>query len=98
MRDMSCIDKPKCIGLLDLPEALIVSILRSLPTQSKCRAESVCKIFRQLLSDPAPGSFVWDRVSLEDKMFQKPSVQALKRQALALLSRLGLGGRSFLDA
>ena len=71
----------KQIGLLDLPEALIVSILRHLPTKSKCQAEAVCKTFRRLLSDPAPGSSVWDHLSLEDSLFQKPALHALNRQA-----------------
>ena len=89
--DKACTEEPRCIGLLDLPEALIVSILRHLPTQSKCQAELVCKCFRQLLSDPAPGYFVWDHVSLEDEIFQKPSVQELNRQAFTLLPCFDLG-------
>ena len=79
---LACTDKCARTRLLDLPESLIISILRCLPTDSKCQAERVCRTFRKMLSNPAPGSFVWDRVSLEDSTFQKLPVHALNRQDL----------------
>ena len=76
---LACTQTRERTRLLDLPESLITSILRCLPTESKCQAERVCSAFREVLSNPAPGSFVWDRVSLEDSVFQKPPVHELNR-------------------
>ncbi len=89
---LACTQERKRTRLLDLPESLIVSILRCLPTESKRQAELVCRDFREVLSNPAPGSLVWDRVSLEDSMFQHAPVYALNRQVFSILSRFGLAG------
>lgn len=83
---LACTQTCKRTYLLDLPESLITSILRCLPTESKCQAERVCSAFREVLSNPAPGSFVWDRVNLEDAVFQKLPVDALRRQVSSMLS------------
>ncbi len=69
MQKMDGPEKRRCISLLDLPETLIIKILRCLPTKSKCQAERVCKTFREVLSDPTPGSFVWDVLRLDDPVF-----------------------------
>ena len=79
-------DKRRCISLLDLPESLITSILRCLTTKSKCQAERVCRTFREVLSNPAPGSFVWDVLSLDDPVFHHMSLYDLNRRVLCASS------------
>ena len=74
----------RCISLLDLPESLLISIFRCMPTETKCRAELVCKTFRDVLSNPAPGTFVWDVISLDDAVFSKAPLSQLNRQAVYL--------------
>ena len=69
------------ISLLNLPENLISSIFRYLPTKEKCQAELVCKTFREVLGNPTPGAFVWYTVSLDDPVFQRISLNELSRQA-----------------
>ncbi len=69
-------------SLLDLPDSLISSIVRQIPTKEKCQAESVCRTFRRILGNPSPGDFVWQTVSLEDPIFQRISVDVLNRQGL----------------
>ena len=77
----ACTDKRRCTSLLDLPESIVISILRVLPVKSKCQAEVVCKTFREVLSNPAPPGFVWDEFHLDASDFQAMSVHALNRHA-----------------
>ena len=86
---MACTDKRRCVSLLDLPENLIISILRCLPTRSKCQAETVCKTFREVLSNHTRGSFVWDVLALDNLVFQDLSVHGLNRQVFSILSHPG---------
>ena len=64
-----------CASLIDLPENVIVSILRCLPTASKCKAQLVCKRFKDILCQPSPG--VWDGVDLDVCVFEKVTLPAL---------------------
>ena len=77
----------RCISLLDLPESLLIHICRYLPTESKCRAELVCKTLREVLSNPAPGTFVWDVIRLDDTVFSKAPLSLLNRRASRLSYR-----------
>ena len=65
------------VSLLDLPESLLVHILRYLPTQTKCLAELVCKALRDVLSNPTPGSFVWGDIRLDDPVFSNVPLPVL---------------------
>ena len=76
----ACTDEHRCSSLLDLPESLISSILRQLPTKDKCRAERVCRIFREILGNPSPGDFVWHTLSLDDLVFRRVPLDMLARQ------------------
>ena len=84
---MACTDKRRCVSLLDLPESLITGILRCLPTRSKCQAETVCRTFREVLSNPITGGFVWEVLDLDGSLFQKLSVHGLNRQVLSIAYR-----------
>ncbi len=75
-----------CISLLDLPDSLISSVLRQLPTKEKWQAERVCKLFGGILGNPSPGDFVWDTVSLGDLVFQRVPLNVLTRQGLSVSS------------
>ena len=68
-------------SLVDLPDILITKVLQYLSTRDKCQAEAVCKTFREILSHPTPGDFVWDVLSLDDPVFQEAYLPALSRQA-----------------
>ena len=71
-------DKPQQCGgrgLLSLPESVIANILTNLPTASKCRAQLVCRTFRDILSQPAPG--VWGVIDLADPCFSTESLRAV---------------------
>ena len=70
-----------CNSLLDLPENLIISILRYLPVETKCRAELVCRTFRELLSNPTQGEFVWGTLALHGQPFDNVDLSVLNRQA-----------------
>ena len=61
-----------CINLINLPENVIVNILRCLPIDSKCKAQLVCKTFRDILCQPSPG--VWGVVDLHDRLFDKTRI------------------------
>ena len=56
--------------------------------RSKCQAELVCRTFRELLSNPTPGGFVWDVLDLADDVFQAIPLPELNRQALSLFMSL----------
>ena len=90
MQKIDRTDKRRCMNLLDLPENLIISILRCLPTKSKCQAEAVCRTFREVLSNPTPGSFVWDDLSLDDMIFHSIPLCELNRRVLCSASRSDL--------
>ena len=76
---VACTYERRCTGLLDLPENLIINILRYLPTGSKCQAELVCRSFREILNNPTAVDFVWDVINLRDLVFEKVSLDALNR-------------------
>ena len=84
----------KCTSLLDLPENLITNILRYLPVQTKCLAELVCKTFRELLSNPTQGDFVWDTLQLHGQLFDNVDLSVLNRQAFLKAITPGIGGHS----
>lgn len=81
---MACTDRRRCTGLLDLPENLITSILQRLPAKSKCQAEVVCKSLREVLGNPAPGTFVRGCLDLEDPFFERAPLQELNRHAFSI--------------
>ena len=62
-------------GLLSLPENVIANILSYLPTAIKCQAQLVCRTFRDILSQPAPG--VWGVIDLESSCFDKAQLPSL---------------------
>ena len=62
---------------MDLPEGLLTTILKQLPLQSKIHAQAVCRMFRDVLCNPAQGSSVWDSIHLEDPVFEAASPTAL---------------------
>ena len=78
---ISCTDGHRRISLVELPDNLITNALRYLSTRERCEAELVCKTFREILSNPTPGDFVWDVLSLDDPVFQKAYLPDLSRQA-----------------
>ena len=41
----------------------------------------MCKTFREILSNPTPGDFVWDIITLDDPVFRQAPLQAVSRQA-----------------
>ncbi len=77
----ACTHEQRCISLLDLPKEMISSVLRHLPTKSKCQAELVCRTFREVLSNPTPRDFVWNILDLNDSIFQRVPLNVLNRQA-----------------
>lgn len=72
-------DERRCISLLDLPENLIIDILRYLPTKSKCQAELVCRAFREILSNPNPADYVWDVLDVNTSVLQHIPLPALHK-------------------
>ena len=74
-------DGHRHMSLVDLPDNLITNVLRCLSTREKCQAELVCRTFREILSHPTPGEFVWDILSLDDPPFQEAPLPGLSRQA-----------------
>ena len=62
-------------GLLSLPENVIANISANLPTASNCRQQLVCRTFRDILSQPAPG--VWGVIDLEDPCFSRAKMRDL---------------------
>ncbi|CAL5222656.1 g5053 [Coccomyxa viridis] len=75
-------DERRCISLLDLPENLIIDILRYLPTKSKCQAELVCRTFREILSNPNPADYVWDVLDVNASVLQHIPLPALHKWLL----------------
>ncbi len=75
----ACTHEHGRVSLLDLPENLISSILRYLPTKGRCQAELVCRTFREVLGNPTPGGFVWHIVCLDDPVFQRITLNELNR-------------------
>ncbi len=71
--------KHRPVSLLDLPESLLIHTLRHLPTETKCRAELVCKAFRDVLSNPTPRDFVWDVLCLDDPVFSNVPLSVLNK-------------------
>ncbi len=76
---IACTEEQKSTCLLDLPEELISSILRRLSTRGKCQAQVVCRTFREVLSNPTPGNFVWGVIDLRDSVFVKVPLDVLNR-------------------
>ncbi len=76
--------------LLDLPESLLVHILRCLPTKEKCQAKLVCKAVKELLSNPALGNFVWDVIRLDDPVFSDVLLSVMNKYAFYLPSSSSL--------
>ncbi len=68
--------------LTDLPEDLLTSILKQLPLKTKCQAQAVCRMFRDTLSKPYKGSFVWESIQLDDPLLEAASPSELARQVL----------------
>ena len=60
-------------SLLDLPEVLVISILKQLALKDRIQSEAVCQGFRQLLRKPSQGSFVWDAIELKRSGVQRRS-------------------------
>ena len=61
-----------CITLINLPENVIVNILRCLPIDSKCKAQLVCKTFRDILCQPFSRRV--GCVDLHDRLFDKTRI------------------------
>ncbi len=70
-------------SLLDLPEVLVISILKQLALKDRIQSEAVCQGFRQLLRKPSQGSFVWDAIELNDPVFKDAHPSGLAWQAHA---------------
>ena len=68
--------------LTDLPEDILISILKQQPLKTKCHAQAVCKMFRDILCKPSQGLLVWGAIHLNDPIFAAVSPTALARQAL----------------
>ena len=73
----ACQSDSGSVCLMDLPEALLTNILRQLPLQDKCQAQAVCRVFRNILCSPFPGSFTWETISLDHPTFDAASPAAL---------------------
>ena len=78
-----CLSSKAC--LTDLPEELLASILKHQPLKTKCQAQAVCRMFRDILCKPSQGISVWDSILLDDPILAAVSPAALVRQALSLL-------------
>ena len=63
--------------LTDLPEDLLISILKQLPLETKCKAQTVCRMFKDILWKPSQGSFVWESIEVDDPIFEAASPTAL---------------------
>ena len=69
------------LSLLDLPEALLISIVKQhLPLKSKIHLQAVSREFRDILRKPHGGSAIWDIIELDDPVFERAHPTALARQ------------------
>ena len=68
-------------GLLDLPEGVLITILKHLELETKCHLQGVCQTFRAILGNPSRGSFVWQGINVNDEVFRWARLPVLAGQA-----------------
>lgn len=86
---------PLAACLVTLPNDLLISILKQLPLETKCKAQAVCQTFKNILWKPSQGSFVWDSIQLDNPIFESASPTALARQVFPLVLLQICHGRYF---
>ena len=74
-----CITSITC--LLDLPEGVLLTVLKHLELETKCHLQGVCRIFRAILRNPSKGSFVWQSINVNDQVFRWARPPVLAGQA-----------------